>query len=208
MGFAERYCNVLVVVVLTAYVVRFSRGLPSQAVGHTWATRLSNRLTSFAEDHLKVSELQRIYEQTATYQVKPFDGATALASTTNLIANRLNNSVKSLQKSKDTVERSLRNSSLSTTVSQPCCVGNQTRNSSVFDVRFNQSLTWESCESSFRGLGRNMSSAAWNPYDGQHSGASEELWRYFGDKDGNYYQYPASDRFCRDNLQPMDHRFK
>eukprot|EP00058_Branchiostoma_floridae_P028145 XP_002613636.1 hypothetical protein BRAFLDRAFT_93677 [Branchiostoma floridae] len=173
-----------------------SRGdLSTAPIPTDWIPRVSSKMTTFAESQTGALQLVQEYDDNLSFTQTQIDGEAQLHLLTQAAGDRLKICREILERNKAEIEASHAQGSTGGAPASDCC---DNLGQLEYDPRFLQQIINDSC-ATFDAVANAPNTVRPHVYDTMKSNiqhTSGVTWQYYGAKDGEYHQFPKSDRSC------------
>ncbi|XP_013382040.1 VWFA and cache domain-containing protein 1-like [Lingula anatina] len=179
----------------------------ANVVKNTWVPSLSSRMTNFAEKQLGSLQLQRLYDQRVMYKTQRVDGQAKIDELVKKLDDRLQQATTNLAAMQQKIQGL---NMVHVPVSIPGCC--QAPNPGKMNSRFKQVVS-DPFQKGCAEIQDSTKGFLWpmmkTDLDANLQNTKPLTWQYYGDKYGNYYQYPTGvhSKFCPAGKYD-DHRFR
>ncbi|XP_078678371.1 VWFA and cache domain-containing protein 1-like [Branchiostoma floridae x Branchiostoma belcheri] len=166
-----------------------------------WIPRVSRKMTTFAESQTGALQLVQEYDDKLSFTQTQIDGQTELHLLTRAAGDRLKKCREILHRNKAEIEASHAQGPAGGASASDCC---DNLGQLEYDPRFLQQIVNDSCATftdAYKGPNPTSESRVQpHVYDTMKSNLhqmSGVTWQYYGAKEGEYHQFPKSDRPCQ-----------
>ncbi|KAI8511663.1 hypothetical protein Bbelb_107630 [Branchiostoma belcheri] len=163
-----------------------------------WIPRVSRKMTTFAESQTGALQLVQEYEDRLSFTQTQIDGETQLHFLTQAAGDQLKKCREILHRNKAEIEASHALGTMGGNPVTTCC---NNLGQLEYDPRFLQQIINDTC-ATFNKVPGARNTIRPHVYDTMTSNLHEMsgvTWQYYGAKEGEYHQFPKSDRSCDGN---------
>ncbi|XP_035677203.1 uncharacterized protein LOC118416225 [Branchiostoma floridae] len=161
-----------------------------------WIPRVSRKMTTFAESQTGALQLVQEYDDKLSFTQTQIDGVAQLHLLTQASGDRLKKCREILERNKAEIEASHAQGPTGGAPASDCC---DNLGQLEYDPRFLQQIVNDSC-ATFIAVTNAPNTVRSHVYDTMKSNmqhTSGVTWQYYGAKQGEYHQFPKSDRSCQ-----------
>eukprot|EP00058_Branchiostoma_floridae_P028143 XP_002613634.1 hypothetical protein BRAFLDRAFT_93675 [Branchiostoma floridae] len=194
--------GVVFLVLLAALPSLCVADLSTAPITTDWIPKVSRKMVKFAESQTGALQLVKAYDERLNFTQIQIDGVAQLHLLTQAAGDRLKMCREILERNKAEIEASHAQGPTGGAPASDCC---DNLGQLEYDPRFLQQIVNDSCATFTAGTGDNTVRP--HVYDTMKSNIHEMsgvTWQYYGAKEGEYHQFPKSDRSCEGN----GHRFR
>ncbi|KAI8511662.1 hypothetical protein Bbelb_107620 [Branchiostoma belcheri] len=158
-----------------------------------WIPRVSRKMTTFAESQTGALQLVQEYDDKLSFTQTQIDGQAELHLLTQAAGDRLKKCREILHRNKAEIEASHAQGPAGGASASDCC---DNLGQLEYDPRFLQQIVNDSC-ATFTAVAGATNTIRPHVYDTMKSNLHEMsgvTWQYYGAKEGEYHQFPKSDR--------------